>query len=622
MRIPHARLLESSLTTLVLCHLMAGTAAAATTHVPAGGNLQAAINAARPGDTITLEPGATYVGNFRLPVHGGSSHITIRSAASDDLLPGPDTRITVGHAAHLPKLRSGNTSPVIATAPGAAFWRLMFLELQATTNGFYDMMTLGSGSEEEQTSLSQVPHDLVIDRVYMHGDRLHGQKRGISLHSARTWIINSHISGIRAIGQDSMAIGGWNGPGPYHIENNYLEAAGEVVIFGGATPGIPDVVPSDIVIRRNTITRPLSWRDPIVPTPTGVRATVGGGGGLQSGQYTYRVVARRPAYDDAAVSRPSTEVTVSAPAGATVQLAWDAVPDATEYRVYGRTPAGSSYWTVKGTTFSDTGSAATGSGGPGGATVWQVKNLFELKNGRRVQVDYNTFENNWAEAQTGWAILFTPRGENGQCPWCVVEDVTVEYNTIRRVGAGFQILGLDDYGPSGQANNITIRHNEVSDMGSAWGGNGYFLLLTGGPRDIIVDHNTIVADNGGGLLQLDGPPIVGFVFTNNVGRHNEYGIIGSARAPGLESIQAFLPEALITHNVLAGGQASYYPPGNFFPSVAQFESHFTNYSGGDYTLKPGTDWENAGTDGRDLGAIFDRRGGVAALRAPQGLKLY
>jgi hypothetical protein len=622
MRVLHARLLEASLTTLLLCHLIAGTAAAATTHVPAGGNLQAAIDAARPGDTITLEPGATYVGNFRLPVHGGSSHITIRSAASDSLLPGSATRITPGHSAHLPKLRSGNTSPVISTAPGAAFWRLLFLELQATNNGFYDIVTLGSGSEEEQTSMSQVPHDLVIDRVYIHGDRLHGQKRGISLHSGRTWIINSHISDIRAIGQDSMAIGGWNGPGPYHIENNYLEAAGEVIIFGGAIPGIPNVVPSDIVIRRNTITRPLSWRDPIVPTPTNVRATVAGGGGLQAGQYTYRVVAWRPAYDSEAVSRPSTEVTVSAPAGAIVQLAWDAVPDATEYRVYGRTPGGSSYWTVKGTTFSDTGSAATGNGGPEGATVWQVKNLFELKNGRRVQVDYNTFENNWAEAQTGVAILFTPRAEAGRCLWCVVEDVTVEYNTIRRVGSGFNILGVDDHTPSQQANNIIIRHNEISDMGAPWGGNGYFLLMLGGPRDIIVDHNTIIADNGGGILQLDGPPILGFVFTNNVGRHNEYGIIGTARAPGHDSINAFLPESLITHNVLAGGQASLYPPGNFFPSVAQFESHFTSYSGGDFTLKPGTDWENAGNDGRDLGAIFDRRGGVAALRAPQGVKLY
>jgi len=50
--------------------------------VPAGGNLQQAIDAARPGDTITLDPGATYVGNFVLPVKQGNQFITIRTSAA------------------------------------------------------------------------------------------------------------------------------------------------------------------------------------------------------------------------------------------------------------------------------------------------------------------------------------------------------------------------------------------------------------------------------------------------------------------------------------------------------------------------------------------------------------
>ena len=43
---------------------------AATISVPAGGDLQAALDAAKPGDVITLEPGATYVGNFVLTNKG------------------------------------------------------------------------------------------------------------------------------------------------------------------------------------------------------------------------------------------------------------------------------------------------------------------------------------------------------------------------------------------------------------------------------------------------------------------------------------------------------------------------------------------------------------------------
>src|SRR5262245_61085169 len=49
--------------------------------VPAGANLQAAIDRAKPGDVLLLEPGATYVGNFTLPSVSGSQFITIRSAA-------------------------------------------------------------------------------------------------------------------------------------------------------------------------------------------------------------------------------------------------------------------------------------------------------------------------------------------------------------------------------------------------------------------------------------------------------------------------------------------------------------------------------------------------------------
>src|ERR1700730_17082089 len=47
-------------------------ASATTTLVPAGGNLQEALTNAKPGDTILLEPGATYVGNFTLPVKPGA----------------------------------------------------------------------------------------------------------------------------------------------------------------------------------------------------------------------------------------------------------------------------------------------------------------------------------------------------------------------------------------------------------------------------------------------------------------------------------------------------------------------------------------------------------------------
>jgi hypothetical protein len=229
--------------------------------VNAGGDLQTALDIAAPGDTIVLQAGATFVGNFVLPAKSATStaFITVRSSAPDSSLPGSATRMSPAFAAQLPKLRSPNTMGVITTAPGAHHYRLQFLELRANANGAGDIVSLGKGSAEQST-LGSVPHHLILDRLYIHGDPAVGQKRGIALNSASTDVVNSYISDIKSATQDSQAIAGWNGPGPFNIVNNYLEGAAENVLFGGADPKIPNLVPSDITIRRNHFYKPLAWR--------------------------------------------------------------------------------------------------------------------------------------------------------------------------------------------------------------------------------------------------------------------------------------------------------------------------------------------------------------------------
>ncbi|PYN80939.1 MAG: hypothetical protein DMD96_12795 [Candidatus Rokuibacteriota bacterium] len=59
--------------------------------VPAGGDLQAALNAAQPGDVITLQAGATFRGPFTLPNKAGLGWITVRTSAPDSSLPPPGT---------------------------------------------------------------------------------------------------------------------------------------------------------------------------------------------------------------------------------------------------------------------------------------------------------------------------------------------------------------------------------------------------------------------------------------------------------------------------------------------------------------------------------------------------
>ena len=552
-----------------LVFALASPAAADVRVVRAGDDLQAALNAADPGDELRLAAGAVFTGNFVLPVVSGSTVITLRTDLPDASVPASNQRVTPATAARFAKIVSPNTAPALRTAAGAHHWRVMLLEFPATRDGFGDIIQIGDGSSA-QSELSQVPYEITLDRVYVHGDPIQGQKRGIALNGRIVTIRNSYVSDIKAVGIDTQAIGGWNGPGPFSIENNYLEATGEVFLLGGSDPPIKNLVSEDVSIRYNHMSRPMSWRDPIVPAPSGVAAAGADGGSLTGAVYAYRVVARRASgAGTTASSLPSQEVSAVATGGA-VRVSWAPVDGAKEYRVYGRVPGGATqFWTVTGTSFTDTGAAGQSGAVPTSATRWQVKNIFELKNARRVRIEYNVFENNWAAAQPGYAILFTPRNQGGGCPWCVIEDVEFSHNIVRNVAAGFNIAGYDTNGVTGQTSRITIQDNLFYGVTTELGGTGWIALVGDQPRDVVFDHNTFDFDGTTILYAYASSAarqkaIPGFRYTNNASPHGTYGINGADASTGTLTLQMYFPDALITGNWLSGGASSRYPPGNRF----------------------------------------------------------
>ena len=107
---------------------------------------------------------------------------------------------------------------------------------------------------------SVVPSDLVLDRLYVHGDVVKGQFRAMALNSRSTTISNSHFSDMKMSGGDSQAIAAWNGPGPFVITNNFIEAAGQNVLVGAIPPADSSLTPSQITIKRNTFSKQLAWR--------------------------------------------------------------------------------------------------------------------------------------------------------------------------------------------------------------------------------------------------------------------------------------------------------------------------------------------------------------------------
>ena len=593
---------------LVLLLAVVSSVQAETRNVRRGDNLQTVLNAATPGDIIILEAGAEFVGNFVLPVKAGEAPIVLRSTPSG-ALPAQGTRIRPAHAPLLARIRSGNSAPALKAAPGAHHWELRYLAFGANRNGYGDVIQIGDGTSAQNT-LARVPHHFVLSHLYILGDVRYGQKRGIALNAAHVTVRDSHIEECKAVGQDTQAIAGWNGPGPYLIENNYLEAAGENVLFGGADPSIPDLVPGDITIRRNYFSRPLAWREPIIGTPHGITAVAQTGGALPAGTYTYRIDARGPV-GQATIGRStvSTAVSVVVPAdGGAVQVSWTPVEGATQYRVYGHRPGGADmFWTTTVPTFADSGVDGTSGAAPAGTgTVWSVKNLFELKNARNVVVEQNVFEHHWKESQSGFAIVLTPRNSNGACTWCVVEYVSFERNVIRRVASGINLLGYDSpTRPTRQSHDIVFRNNLVYEMGGSYGGSGWFLQIGDEPRDVVVDHNTI-SHTGGSLVYAYGGTsanpreVYGVRFTNNASRHSLYGINGQFFGYGNGVINGFFPGGRVTNNYLAGGPASRYPAGNLMTGA--FEAEFVDAAAGDFRLRPGSQLRGAAADGGDIGA--------------------
>jgi hypothetical protein len=61
---------------------------------------------------------------------------------------------------------------------------LAYLEFAANQNGYGDILQLGDGSSAQNT-LASVPHNLVLDHLYVHGDPSLGQKRCIALNAAQ-----------------------------------------------------------------------------------------------------------------------------------------------------------------------------------------------------------------------------------------------------------------------------------------------------------------------------------------------------------------------------------------------------------------------------------------------------
>lgn len=188
-----------------------------------------------------------------------------------------------------------------------------------------------------------------------------------------------------------------------------------------------------------------------------------------------------------------------------------------------------------------------------------VKNLFELKNARRVILRQNVFENSWIDAQSGHGVVFTVRDQDGMAPWTSISDVLVQGNVIRHVqGSAFNILGLDDIPgrASVQALGLTLDQNLIVDAGNG-------LQTSSGFRPTTLTHNTF-AQIRHALAVLYAPafPAGQLILSDNVLTGGEYGVFGDNVGSGTPAFVAYAPAPVLARNVLdANVLFPLYPPG-------------------------------------------------------------
>jgi len=241
-----------------------------------GDDLQAALDGAQCGTTIQLQAGAIFTGTFRFPaLDCDNNHwIIVRTSAPDSALPAEGKRLTPCYAgvASLPgrpqyscnnpqnalaKLVSGPVSAVVFET-GANHYRLIGLEVTRPT-GAKGAMTL------LRVDPAGTANYIVLDRSWLHGTTQDETHNGFNLEGTNhvaivdSYFSDFHCTAITGSCMEAHAVSGGRGnyqDGPYKIENNFLEASGQAILFGG---GAATATPTDITIRFNHFFKPQQW---------------------------------------------------------------------------------------------------------------------------------------------------------------------------------------------------------------------------------------------------------------------------------------------------------------------------------------------------------------------------
>jgi hypothetical protein len=576
------------------------TSAGPVINLAAGGDLQRALDNAKCGDTIVLQPGAVYKPrgeSFVLPPKPACSgtdadYITIRTANLQGLS-APGERIEPAkHAAAMPKLINSNGNFVMIAKQGAHHYK--FIGIEFTTSGpnyVPDLINFGAYFTRPERLAT---HHFVFDRVFLHPQELTPGNlfpttvertvgRGMALGVSEVWVTNSYIAGfagkypktVNASGQsiDSYGIYSDAGPGPIRIVNNYIEAQFNNIFIGGGGLNSPNTA---TVSNATTNSATLS---------TVSNLTVGD---LVAFSYRACVPSSANAY-----AKPWQTGRVNAISGNNIrftlmrgQYSCNTVPPEN---------GGTARW--RGDLIHDIEIRHNTLNKP---DVWNAfsnpKAWIEIKLAKGLVIDGNDMYSG-----VGTTIALTVRNQDGGSPWSTIEDVKITNNRVRGYKWGFSLLLTDNEQPSTIGKNILIRNNLFYEPRSMDNSAVNFLQLVSGDN-ITVQHNT--------LLQ-PGNPVVSehvtnsFVFRDNIVANYQYGMQCSAPSNTLASCW---PGMIMTGNVIIdtrwdkgdGALQNRYPAGNYYVNSPK-DVGFVDITSGNFELAPTSKFKGKASDRTDPG---------------------
>jgi hypothetical protein len=521
--------------------------------VPAGGDLQAALNAAVGGDTIMLAAGASYLGPYTLPPHPGAAYVTI---TSDGAIPTVEDTIAgclrIGPtlaaeqakklawkaarkahfaACNMPKIYTTNSTSAIATAKHADYWKFVGVEFH-TTHQPKDVPTYaitafgldGPYGLNIQT-LAELPEHIYFDRCYLHGNTVGSVRRAILANCVDFTCINSFIDEIHELGIDNQCIMAYNGPGPFWIENNFLEAACENLLFGGAHASAENMAPADIVETRNFMSKDFTWWS-----------------GCAAIGFTFGGVAWW--------CKNTTEC-----------------KDARRIQIYGNVIENS--WAMNQDGAIIVMQSVDDSSGAG---PWALVKDLEI---------YNNIIRNGASAfSVGGRITYSMMGSNFHFHHNLCYNLTTTFGSAKAVGLS--------------------------------SGSGFPPATV--PFDgVVIDHNTFDNDGVFAVLNSMGDTFTGMRLTNNLvrapgniadpGEWYNAGIIGSGAGGWSEAFAVYAPTGVVCTKNIVGTYAPQpsMPAGNERITPEVWAAQFVDRTGRNYALVPGSPYKNAATDGTDIG---------------------